>query len=321
VTRRDAHTAGESHLPLGAGAEFDAIRRMLREWGSRASGIGDDAAVLDVPSGEKLVVSTDASVEGVHFRREWFSAQEIGARAATAALSDLAAMAAEPIGLLLALGIPQGWDEAIAELARGVGASAEQASCPIVGGNVTRSGELSLTITVLGSAARTLRRRGAAAGDSVYVSGSLGGPGAALRALRDGRVAEPGHMQRFASPRARIQEARWLADAGATAAIDISDGLGADAAHLGRASGVTVELDAALIPCLDGVRPADALVSGEEYEILVTFAATAAPDVQQFAARFGVPLTRIGEVREQDSEPVRVLGARVDPARGHDHLS
>ena len=318
---REHGALGEPHLPLGGGAEFDVIRRMLREWGGRASGIGDDAAVLDVPPGEKLVVSTDASVEGVHFRREWFSAEEIGARAATAALSDLAAMAARPIGLLLALGVPESWDQEVIELARGVGASAEHVLCPIVGGNVTRSSELSLTITVLGSVTRPLRRRGAHAGDIVYVTGQLGGPGAALGALQSGRVAEPRHMSRFTSPCARIDEARWLADAGATAAIDISDGLGADAAHLARASGVTLEIDAALLPCMGGVRPADALVSGEEYELLVTFPATAVPDVEQFAARFHLSLTRIGEGGAAGSEPVRVIGARVDPARGHDHLS
>jgi thiamine-monophosphate kinase len=313
--------SAEPHLALGPGGEFDAIRAMLREWGTRAAGIGDDAAVLDVPAGERLVVSTDASVEKVHFRREWLSAEEIAARAVTAALSDLAAMAATPLGLLLALAVPESWEGEIAELARGVGDSAEHARCPIVGGNVTRADELSLTTTVLGSARVPLRRSGARAGDGVYVTGRLGGPGAALRALNSGRVADAHHMARFASPRARLAESRWLADAGATSAIDISDGLGADAAHLARASGVTIELEAALIPCVDGVSVEDALASGEEYELIVTFRDDAAPDATAFEARFGTPLTRIGGVREPGSEPVRVSGGRVDPVRGHDHLS
>lgn len=309
------------HLPLGDGAEFDAIRSMLREWGGRASGIGDDAAVLDVPAGQRLVVSTDASVENVHFRREWLSAQEIGARAATAALSDLAAMAATPVGLLLAFGLPEEWQSELMEIARGVGMSAERAHCPIVGGNVTRAAELSLGITVLGSADRPLRRKGAHPGDVVWVTGTLGGPGAALRALLAGQVPDAQHMKRFVSPAARLADARWLADAGASAAIDISDGLAADLAHLARASGVTAELELARVPCVRGVAPEDALASGEEYELLVTIPADAPPDTTAFSRRFGVPLTRIGVMREAGSEPVRILGARVDPARGHDHLS
>src|SRR5918993_86019 len=138
-------TVTDRHIPLGSGPEFDAIRTMLEEWGSLAVGIGDDAAVLDVPAGERLVVSTDASVEGVHFRRDWLTAAEIGERATIAALSDLAAMAAAPLGLLLALSLPESWQERLRELARGVGAAAARARCPIVGGNVTRGAGLSLT--------------------------------------------------------------------------------------------------------------------------------------------------------------------------------
>jgi thiamine-monophosphate kinase len=321
MTSREAEDEATRHLALGEGAEFDAIRAMLREWGPRASGIGDDAAVVDVPAGEKLVVSTDASVEGVHFRREWLSAEETGARAATAALSDLAAMAATPLGLLLALTVPEGLEHDLADLARGVGASAADARCPIIGGNVARAMELSLTITVLGSAARPLRRSGARDGDLLYVTGRLGGPGAALLDLRSGRVPGPSHMARFANPRARLAESRWLADSGATAAIDISDGLIADAGHLARASGMFLELDARQLPCVEQVTAAEALVSGEEYELLVTFPSDFPPDSARFEALFGIPLTTVGSVRGAGSEPVRVIGARVDPARGHDHLS
>ena len=317
----NADRRSEPHLILGDGAEFDAIRAMLHEWGAQASGVGDDAAVLDVPDGQRLVVSTDATIEGVHFRREWLSAPEIGARAATAALSDLAAMGAAPLGLLLALGVPEGWQHELVELARGVGMSATRAGCPIVGGNVTRASELSLTITVLGHAERPLRRSGARAGDLVYVTGSLGGPGAALRSLEAGRIPDTGHMTRFVSPTARLEEGRWLAGAGATAAIDVSDGLAADLAHLARASQLTVELSPESVPRMRGVRAADAVSSGEEYELVVTVPASAPPDTEAFRERFGIPLTRIGVMHEQGSEPVRVVGNRVDRARGHDHLS
>src|SRR5712664_3042862 len=117
-----------ANIPLGHGAEFDAIREMLAQWGDHARGIGDDAAVLDVPAGEQLVTSTDASVEGVHFRRDWLLPAEIGERATAAALSDLAAMAATPLGLLLALGVPDDWREELARLAGGVGVVAARES-------------------------------------------------------------------------------------------------------------------------------------------------------------------------------------------------
>jgi len=311
----------EPHLALGEGAEFDAIRAMVREWGERASGIGDDASVLQVPAGQRLVASTDASVEGVHFRREWLSAAEVGARAATAALSDLAAMAATPLGLLLALGVPESWQEELVELARGVGDAAARAGCPIVGGNVTRSRELSLTVTVLGAAEHPLRRSGAHEGDELWVTGHLGGPAAALRALQSGHVPALAHMARFAAPVARLAEARWLAEAGATAAIDISDGLTADLAHLARASGLTAALQLGDVPCITGAAPADAIASGEEYELVVAMPSDANPDTREFERRFAVPLTRIGVLGPAGAEPVMVSGGRVDPARGHDHLS
>jgi thiamine-monophosphate kinase len=217
--------------------------------------------------------------------------------------------------------VPESWQQELDEIARGVGHAAGDPGCPIVGGNVTRARELSLTVTVLGAAEHPLRRDAAREGDSVFVTGRLGGPGAALRALQAGRVPDSEHMSRFAGPRARLREARWLAATGARAAIDISDGLGADLTHLARASGVTIELDVGRIPAVAGIEPADTLASGEEYELVAAFPPDAAPDVGAFEARFGIPLTRIGVVRPASGEPVRATGARVDHARGHDHLS
>ena len=171
MTTRDEN----GHLELGGRREFDVIRAMLGVWGPHAHGIGDDAAVLTVPEGQRLIASTDASFEGVHFRREWLRPREIGARAAAAALSDLAAMAATPLGLLLALALPQSWLPEIEEVAHGVGEMASRTRCPIVGGNLARADVLSLTLTVLGSAVNPLARAGARAGDIVYVTGLLGG--------------------------------------------------------------------------------------------------------------------------------------------------
>jgi thiamine-monophosphate kinase len=314
------HTPARSHLTLGAGVEFDAIRAMLRVWGAQATGIGDDAAVLPLPDGETLVASTDASFEHVHFRREWLTPREIGGRAAAAALSDLAAMAAAPAGLLLALGVPPKWRAELDELAHGVGEVAAVARCPIVGGNVTRAGELSLTITVLGTSVRPLERSGAHAGDALYVTGTLGGPGAALDALLGGKAPRDVDRARFASPRPRIAEGRWLAEHGARAAIDISDGLVADAGHLAAASGARVVLDLAALPCVEGIAPESAASSGEEYELLVAFAPAARPDAAAFRERFGIPLTAIGHLTEGSGVSFEG-GDRVALPAGHDHFS
>jgi thiamine-monophosphate kinase len=313
----------DANIPLGPGAEFDAVREMLAQWGDQARGIGDDAAALDVPPGELLIASTDATVEGVHFKRDWLSPAEIGGRAAAAALSDLAAMAARPLGLLLALGVPGDWREELVELAAGVGNVGASHECPIVGGNITRAraGELSLTITVLGSARDPLRRSGARVGDRLCVTGRLGGPGAALRDLLASRVPSPEHLARFVAPVPRIREARWLAEHGARAAIDISDGLLADAGHVAVASGVTLALDLDRVPCVEGVSPAAAAASGEEYELLLAIPVDAGDLASELEARFGVPLTEIGVVESAGDAPVKTRGGRVDPARGHDHFS
>ena len=314
-------TPSRSHLSLGVGVEFDTIRDMLGVWGAQATGIGDDAAMLALPAGEFLVVSTDASFEHVHFRRGWLGAREIGARATAAALSDLAAMAATPAGLLLALGVPPDWRAELDALARGVGETAAAAACPIVGGNVTRAAELSLTITVLGTAARPLERSHARPGDALYVTGALGGAGAALDALLRGATPRAADRARFASPQPRLAEARWLAEHGASAAIDISDGLVADAGHLAAASGVGVTLDLSALPCVEGVTPEGAASSGEEYELLVAVPEATSLDGDEFLARFGIALTRIGRVTVGQGVSLDVRENRVDLPSGHDHLS
>ena len=310
----------EAHLVMGRGAEFDLIRRLLDTWGARASGIGDDAAVIDIPKGERLVASTDASVEHVHFRREWMSPREIGARAATAALSDLAAMGARPLGLLLALALPKSWEGDAVAIADGVGATASGVACPIVGGNVTRGAELTLTVTVLGCATRPVTRAGACEGDTIFVTGRLGGPGSALAALLAGATPPSVALARFIAPAARIEEGRWLAERGATAMIDISDGLLADAGHLANASGVSLSLDMTAIPCVAGMDPVAAVASGEEYELLVAMPPAAALDASAFERAFGIPLTRVGVVVER--QEASVLPARgLVLVAGHDHLA
>jgi thiamine-monophosphate kinase len=310
-------------ISLGPGREFDVVRDLVRRWGSAARGIGDDAAVLDVPLGTRLVASTDATVENVHFRRAWLAPEEIGYRAATAALSDLAAMAARPIAMLVAMAIPVEWRDHVGAIAEGIGDASRSFSAPITGGNLTGGAELALTVTVLGYSAQPLGRNGARVGDSVYVTGTLGGPRCALQALAAGATPRADHRARFARPSARIREALWLASHGATAAIDVSDGLAADVRHLATASSVDawIELDA--VPAMSGVSSLDALTSGEEYELVV--AAPRPLDEHAFARQFGVPLTRVGAVVEPAAAAgvvrVRARGTFVDLPQGHDHFS
>lgn len=321
----DDAASGVAHHALGAGREFDAVRAMLARWGPLARGVGDDCAVLDVPAGERLVVSTDASVEGTHFRRGWLTPAEIGWRATTSALSDLAAMGARPLGVLLAVSVPPSWRDALGELADGVGEATRAAGTVIVGGDLSGGGELSLTVTVLGSAARPVGRDGARPGDALWVTGRLGAPRRALAALAAGAEPAPGDRARFARPAARIAEGRWLAAHGATAMVDVSDGLLADLGHVAAASGARLVLDAERLPRARGATVEDALGGGEEYELAL--AAPAALDAAAFAARFGVPLTRVGEVHDGAGGAGRVEVTGLDPARrvelpaGHDHFT
>ncbi|MBI2796287.1 MAG: thiamine-phosphate kinase [Gemmatimonadetes bacterium] len=308
----------DKHTPLGPGREFDAIRAWLASLGDAASGAGDDAAVLDVPAGSKLVVSTDSSIEGEHFRREWLSPAEIGYRACAAALSDLAAMGAAPLGVLVAIGVSARWRDDAAAVMQGIGEAAQHSGTVIVGGDTAGGDALTIGVTVLGHAARPLPRSRAQPGDIIYVTGKLGGPNAALRAWLSGRAPDSTHRARFVAPRPRIAAGLRAAAAGAHAAIDISDGLAADLRHMAAASGVSIEVDLRAVPVLSGATLDDALGGGEEYELAI-----AAPslDTEGFEAA-GTPLTAIGAVR---AGPAGVTGlkdgARVALPGGYDHFS
>ena len=310
--------AGSDNIALGPGKEFDIVRSLLAEWGKSAERIGDDAAVLEVPNGEKLVVSTDTSLEGVHFRRDWLNHFEIGYRATAASLSDLAAMAARPLGLMIALTLPEADRNEARAIATGIREGASAVLCPIVGGDLSSGKVLSLTITALGSVARPISRAGAKPGQRVYVTGRLGGPAAALRAWNAGTEPSERDRARFAHPVPRIEAAIGLAERGATSAIDVSDGLIADIGHLAAASKVCIEIDLAHIPRLNGVSPLEAASSGEEYEIVVT-----APkiDVAQFSAEFGLDLTEIGRVVAGTTGIVLKQGGELITAPpGFDHF-
>jgi thiamine-monophosphate kinase len=312
---------GHKSIALGAGLEFDAIRGMLSRWGKLAVGVGDDAAVLDVPRGDSLVASVDTALVGRHFRSGWLTPREIGYRAVTAALSDLAAMAARPLGILVALNLSAPYQDAITELADGIGDAVETAGTLILGGNVSGADALCLTTTVLGAAFAPLGRNGLRPGDRVYVTGRLGGPAAAIAAWQAGRAPSPDHRARFARPTARLREARWLADRGAIAAIDVSDGVAADLEHLGAASEVGIDVDLAKLPLVDGVHDAvQAAASGEEYELLI--GARDQLDTAEFERTFNSPLTAIGRATPRgEGVRFRRRGERVAKPSGYDHLS
>lgn len=302
------------NTPLGPGAEFDLIRTFLRSGQDAGApplahvliGPGDDCAVLRTSA---AAVSVDMAVEGVHFRREWIGPEEIGWRSAAAALSDLAAMAATPTGVLLALAVPAA-DRAqfITRVVAGAHQAAAAAGTAIIGGDVTHTdGPLVLDFTVLGECPHPVTRRGARAGDRLWVTGELGGAAAAIAAWQAGRTPDPAARAAFARPVARIAEARWLAEQGALhALIDISDGLAGDAGHLAAASAVRVVLDAAAIPVhpsVDGVcsGSADALrlalAGGDDYQLCCACPPGAAEALcDEFAARFGLPLTCVGSI-------------------------
>ncbi len=309
------------HVSLGPGGEFDVVRRMLARWGELATGIGDDAAIVATPAAGQLVVSTDSSVEDVHFRRDWLTHAEIGYRATAAAMSDLAAMAARPIGAFLALTLPEHDIARAEDLADGIGECVKHCDARILGGDLTRGDKLSLTLTVLGSAVNPLTRGGTMAGDLVYVTGRLGGALGALRAFQEGRSPDAGLRGRFSHPVPRLRESVWLSERGVRAAIDISDGLVADARHLAAASGVVLTLRRESIPVYAGIGPDDALASGEEYELLVT--SGGALDTGAFKREFDIDLTEIGEA-VAGKVPGVVLtadGRRVATPAGYDHFT
>ena len=318
-TRAGRDEEHQPHTPLGSGAEFDAIRRILERWGPRARRIGDDAAVLTSLGDRALVVSTDTSIENVHFRSEWLSPQEIGFRATAAALSDLAAMGATPLGILAALAVPESWRPRLEQITDGIGDAAAYANASIIGGDMSRAGELAITITVLGAARHALFRTSARPGDRIYVTGRFGGPLCALRDFMAGKEPSPEHRQRFARPLPRIAESEWLSEHGTTAAIDVSDGLSADLNHLAAASRVCLKVQLDRLPVVEGVSQVDAAGSGEEYELIVTGPARIA--TSEFTDRFNLELTEIGRVEHGSPEVRFFLREEQIPAPpGYSHF-
>jgi thiamine-monophosphate kinase len=228
-------------------------------------------------------------------------------------------MAAAPVGALVTFALPRVWLDAVGDLADGVGDAVRAAGTVIVGGDVSRAGELSIAVTVLGSCARPLLRSGARPGDAVWVTGRLGGPASALQALLRGDAPAPALRERLVRPVPRIREARWLAEHGASAGVDISDGLAADLGHVAAASGAAIEIELERVPVVDGAAREAGVGGGEEFEVAV--AGPADLDAAEFARRFGIPLTRVGAV-VPGPVGVTVVDARrrVAPPTGWSHF-
>jgi thiamine-monophosphate kinase len=313
-------------IALGPGREFDLIRSIAAALGPAASALGDDCALVPVGTAT-LAASVDCSVEGVHFRSEWLTAEEIGWRATAAALSDLAADGAKPLGVLVSLALPlstgQGDADTIAvAIMTGAGAAASSVGARILGGDLARFEKIVIDVCALGVVERAVRRAGAHPGDGLWVTGALGGARLALRALQAGRSPDAEARARFARPEPRIAAGRWLADRGATAMIDVSDGLAADARHLAAASGVGLEIAMERVPCALGADALEAVASGEEYELLVTLPrAFGVADAQAFQEFHDLPLTRVGDVVAGEAVRFSDRGAAVTPAGGWDHFA
>lgn len=280
-------------------------------------GIGDDAAVL-ASDARPQVLSCDVSVEGVHFRREFADWRTLGRRAAVAALSDLAAMGAEPRAMLSSLVLPREFSDAEFDaLSEGIAAAGEEVGAPIVGGNLARGAQVIIDTTVVGALeGAPLLRSGAQVGDGIFVAGFPGAAALGLHALMTDRAdVAPAFVHAWRTPRVDFDLARRVR-AHATAAIDVSDGLVQDLTHLCDESGVGATIDLAAIPRMPefenlaaslGVDARALLLhGGEVYTLLYT-----APDSPNAA--------RVGTIEAGDG--VRDADGRELLASGFDHFA
>lgn len=306
------------------------------------TGIGDDAAIT-LPGGA-TATSVDAVVDGIHFRREWCSAGDIAHKAVATALSDLAAMAAEPGEIYVTLGAPPAIGRRYLEaLADGLAAAATRFGVVLAGGDTVASPQLFLSVTVVGHAAGPegfLLRSGASPGEIVAVTGSFGGAAAGLWLLKNGAGAAADGMDearvndligRQLRPEPRLEAGRLLGLAGARAMIDVSDGLEADLRHLATASRVGIEIDALQVPVQVGVpevaaeagleAPGLVFAGGEDFELAVTLAESDIDRAGEALATVDLALTPIGKVTAGTGVMVRGDAGPIEVPPGHDHLA
>ena len=342
--------AKKRNVAPGPAAELALIERIRSRASARSSpapevrlGIGDDCAILQPPAGHELLVTTDFSLEGRHFRREWHPARSVGHRTLARGLSDLAAMGAEPMAAFLSLALPKGvardlhWVDGFLD---GLLSLAHACGVPLAGGDTSESpsSEVLADIVLLGTAAAgtALRRSGAQPGDRLYCTGTLGGAAAELDRLKRTPAAyakaafdlKQPHPHLFPMP--RLAAGRLLRERGlATACIDLSDGLSTDLQHLCAASKVAAEMDWSKLPAspllrgaTEAHRAAAMLHGGEDYELLFT----ALPGTVVPKRLGGVEVHCIGEIaaRRRGRPQVTIVDAQgsraaLEPA-GWEHL-
>jgi thiamine-monophosphate kinase len=313
----DQRTVGE----VGEFALIDLVRQRAGVNRQTLIGPGDDAAHIETKDGT-FVVSTDLLVDGRHFRRDWSSATEVGRKAAAANLSDINAMGGVATALTVALGLPAdlpvSW---VLDLAEGFEAECALVGAHVVGGDVTAADQIVIAVTAMGDAAHPVRRDGAAPGDVVAFAGELGVAGAGFAALSRGFRSPKAAVDAHRVPHPPYAAGPQAADAGATAMVDVSDGLLADAGHIAVASNVVIDLETAAFTIPEaistvagalGVEPIQFVLSGgDDYALVATFsAATELPD----------GWTKIGSVLDGEHPGVLVDGSTFDGPTGHKHF-
>ena len=318
----------ETALVLAERKLIERIRRLAQTTGHRGvvRGIGDDAAILQAARGHQLLVTTDLCIEGVHFRREWHPARCVGHRCLARGLSDIAAMGGEPIACFLSLGLPpklpQRW---VDNFLKGLVHLAAQSGVALAGGDISSSEKVMVDIVVTGQvpAKKAVLRSGARPGDRIFVTGNLGGSTAVLRRLYAGNKVAPATNNRHFYPVPRLGAGRWLRQHGATAMIDLSDGLSVDLTHICEESHVNATVDASRLPVAKNADLALALHGGEDYELLFTISAkTKLP-----SKIAGIRITEIGEILPQTRSHRRVHlcgldgSIRVLQPAGWEHFS
>jgi thiamine-monophosphate kinase len=317
---RPKAAAAERELIAGVRRRADKLLMGRRKSGILTLGIGDDCAVLRPRRGKELVVTTDLSLESVHFRRDWHPPQSVGHRCLARGLSDLAAMGARPEAAFLSLALPSeltgAWMDGFFD---GFMALAKRYRVPLAGGDMAKSPTVVADIVLLGSVARgkALLRSGARVGDLIYVTGALGGSAAELSALerKPGDFVGKDKLRRpHLYPEPRLAAGRKLARL-ATAAIDLSDGLSTDLAHLCEESGLAAMIDADALPVDARATLEQALHGGEDYELLFTASAKTAVPSQLG----GVSIHAIGRMKKPGKGPQVQLdrgGKRIALAAG-----
>jgi len=325
-------SCGRGELALLAEIRQRAARAAsLSPKGGLCLGIGDDCALLTPHRGEELAVTTDLSIDGRHFRLNWHQPEAVGHRVLARGLSDLAAMGARPVAAFLSLGLPRSLTKAagrrpawVERFLDGFLALAEAFNTPLAGGDLAESPVVVADIVLIGAVprGRALLRSNAKPGDLLYVTGALGGAAAGLARLaqlaspvRPSPPRIPKRLEELLAPhlypQPRIAQGLWLQRRRlASAALDLSDGLSTDLAHLCKESGVAAEVDAAALPIHPAATLAQALHGGEDYELLFT----GPPAARVPRAIAGVPVTRIGRIlKPRAGRPVLALITQQGP--------